>query len=141
MLKFKEYKVKRIVVNSQEFNEEIKENDIGIFYKIIPNKKERFDKVNIIQGIQIFPSSKNKYKIEVVICGNFSLNREDPNFTEDILTLNCGAILYPYLRALVSLLSSQIDQKIILPPMNFYKFIENKTKDEIYGNFNDFEKF
>ena len=47
-----------------------------------------------------------------------------------MLKENCAAILFPYVRSLVSLLSSQTDYtKVILPVINFVNLIED-VKDE-----------
>ncbi|MGL5931289.1 MAG: protein-export chaperone SecB [Cetobacterium sp.] len=141
MLKFKNYKINKLLIENSGFDKVKKDNELGIFYKIVPNKTKNFDKVNIIQGIKISPSLKNEYTIEVMICGNFVIDRKDEDFTEDIILTNCGAILYPYLRSLISLLSSQVDRKILLPTLNFYKFIENISKDDLYGDASSYTDF
>ena len=60
-----------------------------------------------------------------------------------MLKENCAAILFPYVRSLVSLLSSQTDYtKITLPAINFVNLIEDiKDEDIILSNnlFIDFE--
>jgi preprotein translocase subunit SecB len=141
VLKFENYQVIKLLIDNNGLDEKVESNELGIHYKIIPNKSENFDKMNIIQGIKIFPSLENQYTIEAIICGNFSINRDDPDFTEDVLTVNCGAILYPYLRSSISLLSSQIDQKIILPTINFYKFIEDISKEDLFGEPTEYKDF
>ena len=60
-----------------------------------------------------------------------------------MLKENCAAILFPYVRSLVSLLSSLTDYtKITLPAINFVNLIEDiKDEDIILSNnlFTDFE--
>lgn len=132
MLKFEGYKIKKLSIKEDGFNKNEKDNEFGIYYKIVPNKEKNFNKVNIIEGIKIFTSNDNKYTIEVLISGDFSIDRTSSEFTEDLLTANCGAILYPYLRCLISLLSSQVNEKILLPTMNFYEFIKDISEKDLY---------
>lgn len=56
--------------------------------------------------------------------------------------INASAVLYPYLRSLVSLLSTQFDsEKIILPLMNFYEVIKDVGYDQIFLISESFEPF
>lgn len=141
MLKFEGYQIKKLQLKEDGYDNEQKDNEFGIFYKIIPNKKENFDKVNILQGIKLYPSSNNKYTIEILICGNFLIDREDKNYKDDLLKTNCGAILFPYLRCLVSLLSSQVNEKILLPTMNFYEFTKDISEEDLFDSFEAFTEF
>lgn len=74
--------------------------------------------------------------------GNFILEeREKSEINKGLLKANAAAILYPYSRSLISLLSSQVEDKIILPTVNFYKFIEKIPEDSIFQSPDEFIDF
>lgn len=141
MLRFEGYQVRKIQLKEDGYDQEKKDNEFGIFYKIISNKKNNFDKINVLQGIKLYPSINNKYTIEILICGNFIVDVADQNYNDNLLRSNCGAILFPYLRCLVSLLSSQINEKILLPTMNFYELTKEMSDEELYDTSESFTDF
>lgn len=143
-LNFSGYEVEKISITK---NEEITNinKEMGFLFKIAPETEENYKKVNIIEGVLIEPSENFKYKLEVIIHGNFTIsNCSDDKEKLDFLLSNASAILYPYLRSLVSLLTSQIEcSEVILPITNFYKLFESiDYKDIILDSkqFNDFEE-
>ena len=140
-LKFHGYDVEKVLIEKKEnLNGS---DEFSIFYKIIPSDNN-FDKANIIQGVLIEATESFPYTIEVKIRGNFTVsNSKDIKSKKKMLKENCAAILFPYVRSLVSLLSSQTDYtKITLPAINFVNLIEDiKDEDIILSNnlFIDFE--
>ena len=66
---------------------------------------------------------------------------ENENCYEAIVR-NAAAILFPYLRSIVSVMTSQLEcETIILPTMNFYKFFEETEKAELFLPIERFEDF
>ncbi len=105
---------------------------LNIFYKVKEEDKD-FNKVTVYQGILISPSKDFPYKLEVVIKGKFEFSKvisfEDK---KNMILTNIPAIQYPYLRALISLISSQTDyEKILLPTMNFSEFLKKMKWEDI----------
>lgn len=142
-LKFTGYeitKLKLIKTSSQNIQES---HNIGIAYKIIPNRNENFSKVNVIQGIRMEASDEFPYELEIVIKGNFELkNCSNDDDKLNFVIVNASAILFPYLRSTVTLLTSQLDyEKIILPVMNFHNVIDGIPKDELVLDCSLFEEF
>lgn len=142
-LSFKGYEVIKLNMNKVGFAENKTDDNIGFLFKIVPNDKKSFSKVNILQGVKINPTEDFPYEIEVVIKGNFELG--DCSSTEDkiqFLVANASAILFPYLRATTSLLSSQLEyEKIILPVINFTKIFDGTDLDSLLLEYTQFEEF
>lgn len=143
-LKFLGYEVKKISIDKSDEITNINKS-MGFLFKIVPETKENFKKVNIIEGVLIEPSENFKYKLEVIIHGNFTIsNCSNDKEKLSFLLSNASAILYPYLRSLVSMLTSQIEcNEVILPITNFYNLFEEiDYKDIILDSkhFNNFEE-
>lgn len=68
--------------------------------------------------------------IDIKVVGNFSLMSDDEEFVKDVMTNNATAILFPYIRSQLTLLTSQPGcMPIILPPFNINSFIENNRRE------------
>lgn len=75
---------------------------------------------------------KDEYNIEIVLTGYFSFNSEE-NLSNDlkneIISKNTVAILMPYLRSQVSLLTAQPEVDcVVLPPLNINNMIDDKQR-------------
>jgi len=143
-LSFRGYEIIKVSMEKNKVNETDTSNNIGFMYKIIPNKEgESYDKVNIIQGAKIEASHDFPYDLEVVLKGNFEFGNDSNNSSKaDLIKTNASAILFPYLRATVSLLTSQLDyEKVILPVMNFSNILEGIDISDLYLNYTEFEDF
>ena len=127
-----------------EKSETLKESsNFDILYKIIPNNI-KLDKANVMQGILIEGTKEFPYTIEVVLKGNFVIGTDvDVKERKALLIINAAAIMFPYLRSGVSLLSSQTEyNKIILPTVNFSNIVSNIEEKDIFLDekfFSDFE--
>ena len=142
-LEFEGYEVLKLNLNKATEIGNNADDNIGFLFKIIPNDKKKFNKANIFQGVKIGASNNFPFEIEVVLKGNFKLG-EDSTYEEKIhfLKTNASAILFPYLRATVSLISSQLAyEKILLPVMNFIKIFEDVDIDTLILEPNQFEDF
>ena len=143
-LNFDGYEViKANLVKVKEVESLDEESDIGFLIKIIPNKKKNYNQVNIILGIQIQPSSSFNYNVETIIKGNFNLsNCKDDNERMKYVLINCSAILFPYVRSYISMLTSQLScEQLILPVMNIYEAVEAVPIEELVNDSTLFEEF
>lgn len=131
ILKFSEYQVDNIKysVNKNFDKNKIMRRSPKIFYKIARDKNS--DNFNIIISA-IFDSTNNlPFHLQIDIRGFFeTLN----DFTEDeklnIIISNGTAILFPYLRSIITDITSKSNfSPIILPTMNFSKIIEEDFKN------------
>jgi preprotein translocase subunit SecB len=117
-------------------------SEIGIMYKIIPNKTKGFNKANVIQGISIHASETFSYDLEVILRGDFGIRNCDDEKKVKFLIENASAIMYPYLRSYVSMITSQLNyDKIMLPVMNFHKLIKDQDINDLMLNPTNFKDF
>ncbi|MEJ3735431.1 protein-export chaperone SecB [Bacillus sp. XZ-5] len=95
---------------------------------------------NLIFGVRIGQEEGNlPFKAEVILRGFFCFNSEDFNQEEyeiddyQIFTIiNGSAILYPYLRSVLTDLTSKSNHNpVILPTINFNEFIRDKELNEL----------
>lgn len=78
----------------------------------------------VVLGVDLI--AKEKYEIRVQIAGIFSISEESV-FGEKILANNTVAILFPYLRSQLTLLTSQPGfEPVILPVMNINALMNEK---------------
>jgi len=102
---------------SSAFNKRIDINEVTKQYK-----------VTISLAIN---SLKNEVKIEVVVAGVFELADTVPDeIKEDVIQKNTVAILFPYLRSEVTLITAQPDFiPIVIPPININALLENAARE------------
>lgn len=92
------------------------------FDKSIDNLEKKLYKVSL--SVKIW--SENEFNIESCISGIFEFRNED-DFNSTLLSRNTVAILFPYLRSQITLITSQPGfEPIILPVININKLLEEK---------------
>ena len=129
ILKFKSYSVNEITFIA---NDEFLASEEGLQIQFSINKETTTKENNMVVKLitNIFENSKeNKYPFEmkIVITGYFTIenNNEEINFEP-----NAIAILYPYIRSIVSTYTANTNvNALILPIINVNKLIENTKKD------------
>ena len=92
------------------------------------------DNFIISLDLTVFPKAEENdypFTMRVKIVGLFEVDKEiDTDTRKDFAERNSIAILFPYLRALVSVYSSNANiGNLILPPINVVKYLENKRKN------------
>ncbi len=74
----------------------------------------------------------DEYKVEIGLSGFFTLDKDDhmdPKLAEELVNKNSVAILMPYLRSELTLLTAQPDtESIVLPPFNVNKMLKGKEE-------------
>ncbi|WP_346920616.1 protein-export chaperone SecB [Clostridium sp. UBA7339] len=129
-LRFKNYVVESINFNTNfKFDGEQKEIefDLDSDYSIEEND------FMLSLEVVIFPEAeKNNYPftMEVKIIGLFEIDSQiDEKTRENFIEKNSIAILFPYLRALVSVYSANANiGTLVLPPINVVNYLKNKRK-------------
>lgn len=92
------------------------------FKRSINNMEDNEYKVNLSINFE----SENEFYIETSISGIFEFNT-DKNFGNKILSHNTVAILFPYLRSQITLLTSQPGfEPIVLPVININRLLDEK---------------
>ncbi len=79
-------------------------------------------------NLEVTISSENdkEFKLIIVISGVFKFDEKEDSSNEIILKKNTLAILFPYLRSQVTLITSQPGmQPIVLPPVNINNLVES----------------
>lgn len=99
----------------------------------IARSEENKNKFNIILGVKYNLENNLPYLIEIVIRGFFETNNilEDDEEKLEVVLSNGSAIMYPYMRALITDITSKSDfSPIVLPTINFYKYVEKIYKEK-----------
>lgn len=130
VLSFKNYVVENIEFNT---NFECSGKQQEITYDLDSEYSIEENSFILHLEIIIFPEAeKNDYPftMRVKIAGLFEINSQiDEDAQKNLIEKNSIAILFPYLRALISVYSSNANiGNLILPPINVVKYLENKRK-------------
>lgn len=125
VLKFLSYKVNEVTLKTnEEFVEEKEGTPISLSIK--PTITIEDKKMNITLTVEIFKNAKEKnYPFEMMVetTGFFEAEGEKP----EKFVKNAIAILYPYVRALVSTYTASANiNPLILPAINVNKLIEDQ---------------
>lgn len=137
IIKFENYTVEKITYFKNEEYDDRKES-IGfpkIFINIVKSNKKN-NKFNIILGAKYDIESNFPYILEVIIRGFFETSEELESDEEKLRVIisNGSAIMYPYLRALFSEMTSKSDfSPVILPTINFSSYVK-----KLHNDLNDF---
>lgn len=133
-LRFIDYIVNNIEFkNNMEFDnsKEVKiEFDIDSEIEFVDDKK-------FMLGLEIElfknPEENNyPFSFKAEIIGTFEIDSDDENEKKNLAEKNSVAILFPYVRALISTFTSASNvEPVILPPINVAQYLENKRRIQI----------
>lgn len=125
----------KLVFDHIEFTREGFKNDSTVDFTIetrfAQNQSNEIYRVTLI----LKGEKKDEYVFEISLTGFFSLNNNDEMddaTKNELISKNTVAIMMPYLRAQVSLLTAQPEVDcVVLPPFNINKMIveENEIKE------------
>jgi preprotein translocase subunit SecB len=108
----KDYTIKRVDIDNTKINFKRSIDDMG------NNKYKVKLSINMI--------SENEFDIETCICGIFEFEG-DKDFGSKLLSHNSVAILFPYLRSQITILTSQPGfEPIVLPVININRLLDEK---------------
>ena len=106
-------------------------NDLQVEFGFAFNKRENGE---FVSSIRVIGTKKDEYNFVVRVSGYFQISEtvEDSNI---LIQQNAIAIVFPYIRSQISLLTAQPEvDPVILPPMNIAQMvkesIENQHKTE-----------
>ena len=133
LLIFKNYLVNEVIFKTN-YNFSGRE-DAKLDFDINADNRVQGNSFILTLGVCVFPEAeKNDYpfSIKVELSGLFEI---DPNTTDKIknnfIERNAIAILFPYVRAILSVYSSNSNVgTVVLPPINVVKYLENKRKNK-----------
>lgn len=123
--------LQRLVYDKIEFERKGFKNDNELIFEMqvqITSREENQYKVTLV-----FEGNKEKeYRFLISLSGFFAIDSRDglsDKKVEELISRNAVAILMPYLRSEVTLLTSQPEMdSVVLPPFNINKMMENKNK-------------
>jgi preprotein translocase subunit SecB len=126
ILQFKNYKVNKLY-----FCEDDKLISADDTFKVNPHFMKNINIIDdknfeVTVGCKIESTSENPFPfdLEVVLTGDFSISEKDANY-ETLINENAVAILFPYLRSIISSLTLNANRNsLILPTFNFVKVFE-----------------
>lgn len=122
---FNKYIVKNVLF---EYNENFKERPVEIEFKIDKNIRYDKNKMTVDLNVEIFErEEKYPFYMKVSIRGFFTIenNEEEINFEP-----NAIAILYPYVRAIVSTYTANANiTPLMLPTINVNKLIKDQEEN------------
>ncbi len=91
---------------------------------------------NFVVHIDVNGTKENEYTFQVSASGYFSLSSE--NNLELMMHQNAVAIVFPYIRSQISLLTAQPEMKpVVLPPMNIAQMVEESMRDAANASYSD----
>lgn len=123
-------KLDRLVFDKLEFTRLGFKNDKELVIEIQSSVSQKAE-TNIYKVTLIFKGNKpEEYTLEISLSGFFSIVNDDDLDDETkkaLVTKNSVAILMPYLRSQISLLTAQPDTEcVVLPPFNINKMLDKK---------------
>ncbi len=89
------------------------------------------DKESYRVELAVTGNKENEYNFEIILLGFFSIDKNvDPELKEDIINKNTIAIMMPYLRSELSILTAQpgVDC-IVLPPFNINQMVDGSKRN------------
>lgn len=112
----------------------------------LTHQEENKNKFNIILGVRVGIQEDNfPYKAQVGIRGYYELI--DPVHTSEeentrFLLTNGSAILFPYLRSILTDITAKSNHNpIILPTLNFHKLIEKQDLGNLIASSSDYQEY
>ena len=133
-LRFIDYYVEEVQFYNNNFCEEKSvELDFNISHSIEYTQDEN-NTFLVTLNIVIFDNAKENnypFTIKVSITGVFQTNIEDTKSIKNFAEINSIAILFPYLRSIVSTYTANANiQPLILPPINVVNMLKENNKND-----------
>ena len=126
VLQFEGYQIEKIIY--EKYIETSDENNINV--EVSTGLNSERDKGKVELSINVLESNENR-KLEISLVGFFTFSNVDDDKKTEILAINGTAILYPYIRSVASMVTSQDSSPaIILPTVNTINFLKNKSSIE-----------
>lgn len=123
----------KIIVSEMSFkrsNEEIDSNELSINLENQISRIEASNNYKVDLTVIIEEKIKKSFDLKLSISGFFSFKVDDleDEIKQLLLKKNTLSILFPYLRAQISLITSQPGMEpIVLPPININALVENEN--------------
>ncbi|MDM5145384.1 hypothetical protein ICE98_02518 [Lactococcus lactis] len=121
---FKGYKIKKYNYISRDEKLEIEDGKLPFNMSVNPRISSDFKNGYIVVSVTL---ETEDFSVEIVVEAEFDINVEGKENIEKFLVVNGTAIVFPYIRSMVSMLTSLDSGKaFILPTINTLDLIPNK---------------
>lgn len=126
---FKEFKILKSFISINEDHKKFKDFNFGLDINGIYKKSDNEFKLYLNMMIE---NEDCNFQCEIKSLGLFLIDTNNEDFIKNYLYTNAPALIFPYLRAYISTLTTQsgIDS-IVLPTMNLSMIVQNDFKDKI----------
>ncbi|SHJ99661.1 preprotein translocase subunit SecB [Hathewaya proteolytica DSM 3090] len=128
VLKFTDYVVDEIIFKNNYSDEESFNIDFDIDSNVNFKDETNFELhmvVELFKSLDISP-----FKMRVKVTGFFQIESMEAGKKENFVKQNAVAILFPYVRALISNYTALCNvPPLILPPINVVEYIKNKSSE------------
>ncbi len=122
---FIDYKVKEVILRRND-NFESDGSPVDVAFDIKHKTVKKDNDMKIILEVEVFKEAEEKnypFYIKVILEGNFETEGEDIERFE----INGIALLYPYIRAIISTYTANSNiPTLILPPINVANYYKSK---------------
>lgn len=92
-------------------------------------KFEKQEGLRFVVHLSVFGKKEQEYKFEIAASGYFILDSGKDQMR--IIRQNAVAIIFPYIRSQISLLTAQPGMvPVVLPPLNIVQLLEDATNED-----------
>ena len=121
---FKGYKIKKYNYIYRDEKLEIEDGKLPFNMSVNPQISSDFKNGYIVVSVTL---EAEDFSVEIVVEAEFDINVEGKENIEKFLVVNGTAIVFPYIRSMVSMLTSLDSEKaFILPTINTMDLFSNK---------------
>lgn len=144
ILKFKGFTVEKMEY-LRNTSEKIEEEVLlfpDVLFKLAMNESRT--RANIYIGIKLGSEKNLPFIVEAIVKGYFEItdSKLEENQIKEFYLKNGAAILFPYIRSIVTDLTSKSNHNpIILPTINFHNLIEKQELSNIILPNSEYEEF
>lgn len=130
VMEFEGYSINKLFYGTIESDIEIDESEDDKFERKVSIGISEDRKKGIVILNVILLNSDNQKSIDVEVAGEFSINKSlEIEEVEELLTVNGVALIYPYVRSIISMITSlDSSSAIIIPTLNT-KIFSNKEEE------------
>lgn len=125
-------KLNHLVFDSIYFERKGFKNKNAVKYKFVFGFDENGDR-GIVVHLDVSGKKKGEYKFQVVASGYFTLSSDE--YEPIMMRQNAVAIIFPYVRSQISLLTAQPEMTpLVLPPFNVAQMVMDAMNEEARNN-------
>ena len=123
-ISLEKYEIEEITYSRIVDESDFQSENLQVSVKSVLTEDKKYGKVTL--EAKFFDKEKNK-KVSARISGYYTINVEEDS--ENYIAINGTAILYPYLRSAISMISTLDSQDaVLIPTINVLSILENQEE-------------